>query len=171
MCWIGTKTDKKIADRDIPVSKIVYKKNNEFYSVYHHFKYELNKVYKTDLTCCDCWANSEYVTISIGFHCWKANTNIPTLTNTYYIISSNWTGNCKYIGLISINAKILPECYDIAIIEGIIPKGSIYYINDMDDIVSESVMFTKQLKYIKVKNDDKTELINTEVDNLINNYK
>ena len=32
----------------------------------------------------------------------------------------------------------------------------LFLINDMDDIVSKSVMFTKQLKYIKVKNDDKT---------------
>ena len=157
MCWIGTKTDKKIADRDIPVSKIVYKKDNEFYSVYHHFKYELHKTYKTTLTGCDCWAYVDLLTISTGFHCWRANINTPTITNNYYIIDSNWTDHYKYIGINSIIARILPEHYDLAIIEGIIPKGSMYYINNIDDIVSESVMFTKQLKYIKVKNDDKTE--------------
>ena len=47
MCWVGNTEDKKIAEKNIPIIKICFKKAGKIISLFYNFEYVLNKVYTT----------------------------------------------------------------------------------------------------------------------------
>ena len=120
MCWIGNTKDKKIAEKNIPIIKICFKKAGKIISLIYNFEYVLNKVYTTKLI-------TEFPsTINHGFHSYAKECE---LQNFVYIYNDNLYLVSRYIPIYLVN--------------GYIPKGSIYYINTHYEIVSNSIVLTK----------------------------
>ena len=138
MCWIGYGEEQHslIAEEDIPCFKILeYVKNIGLVSYYYEFHYNLNELYKCDFSC---KYDFEYglFRINKGFHSYSVDCVIDCLDEDYFRIFSKS------------NDSLLLDLYhnddcnyrDIYIASCIIPKGSIYNINEDGEIVSNQII-------------------------------
>lgn len=133
MCWRG-KDDRKIAKKDIPVFKIVYK-NPEvgLVSCYRYFRYKVGSIYSSRIKK---KSMVSHVCITNGLH---------SFSNSCKIIEGDrW---------IDINYKTLElDDYDkdgklkLYKLECVIPRGSAYYKNDHGEIVSSRLKILKAEK-------------------------
>lgn len=142
MCW---KTNENIflqpikTKGDIPVFKICRHISNRNYiiSAHQNFSYNLNKVYTLegpDMTLVLPTVNWTTTIASIyeGFHSYITDCKLY----------DNLVGHIYVMG---INAERI-GCYDkshIVKVFGYIPKGSIYYINEKGECVSNSICLTE----------------------------
>lgn len=146
MCWSSKKAIAKIANEDIECFKLMLQdESNIIYSFYEEFIYELNKLYKTDIELIKTNKNT-YNVILQGFHSYsnkvKYEINNINFNNTVklYIFTDKTRINltniyAKYSYLL---AKGMPARLVIA--NCVIPKGSTYYINENEEIVSNQIM-------------------------------
>jgi len=143
MCWIGSKSDKKIAEEDVIVYKAVYKEYNEqrFFSPLMGFEYTTNKVYSSGPL------NPEYiyphffgrVEIREGLHSFSTN----VLEHARRLGK-----HTLYIGgfhFIIRNSQLLciKGDFKLVILKCIIPKGTVYYKNGYE-LVSEKLIVTDE---------------------------
>ena len=108
MCWISTELDKKVAEHDITVYKIVLPNIRGIKSLFYKFWYLFNVTYRRTLNI--KLDGSKYC-ITEGFHSNKTKSQV-LFTNQFYF-------------------KKIVKC--------ILPKGTIYYINNNDEIVSNQI--------------------------------
>lgn len=108
MCWISTELDKKVAEHDITVYKIVLPNIRGIKSLFYKFWYLFNMTYRG--TFAIKLVGSEYC-ITEGFHSYKTKSQV-LFANQFYF-------------------KKIVKC--------ILPKGTIYYINNNDEIVSNQI--------------------------------
>lgn len=152
MCWISQNAIANIANEDIESFKIVLlSKNNTIHSYYREFEYELNKLYKTELEIVKnrgfCYGYNalltNYTAIFQGFHSY---TNDVKYRIVYYDM-------IKMIGVINNKTNDVIQSYIIdsslydkkilvksVIANCIIPKGSTYYVNHKEEIVSNQLI-------------------------------
>lgn len=134
MCWIG-KDDRKIAKKDIPVFKIVYK-NPEvgLVSCYRYFRYKVGSIYSSRIKK---KSMVSHVCITNGLH--------------------SFSNSCKIIEdereSIDINYKTLAlDVYDkdgklkLYKLKCVIPKRSAYYENNRGELVSSRLKILKAIK-------------------------
>lgn len=108
MCWKSTKLDKKVAEHDITVYKIVLPNTRGIKSLFYKFWYLFNVTYRGTLNI--KLVDSEYC-ITEGFHSYKTKSQVLFVNQFYF--------------------KKIVKC--------ILPKGTIYYINNNDAIVSNQI--------------------------------
>ena len=143
MCWEGRITDKKVAEKDITVKKILdsvcpglFIKSRYFAPYYKDFEYEIGKVYETEITPVEYEDRKGWCSISEGFHSYSMKLKI----------SKSCQGRDVYI--ISPNGRILNFLFGIspmAVMECVIPKSTVYWENDLGEIVSEKLIVKKEL--------------------------
>ena len=138
MCWAG-RVEKRIADKDITVYKVITHNGVVYASYYTNFTYEVGKRYDGGKLIPQ--GSSDYGVISRGFHSYSAE-------NTHIRLS----GDCG----IKVHARIYlnnpsqfidgydERWYGTFLMACSIPKGTIYYENDRGEIVSESI-FVKEI--------------------------
>lgn len=154
MCWVSFKPWKQeVATRDIECFKICKLIDNKIYSFYKKFEYQLNTKYKEKLIFSQRIAekltgNGQliYYEINEGFHSYSNKCKIEVSLESSivrFINVVNITGNiCNLNECISLNKypnTILLKC--------IIPKDSIYYINEYNEIASN---YIKPIKIEKI---------------------
>ena len=129
MCWFTTKPPKeKIAKKDIKVQKILYEKSNgELFSPC--YPYQNWKVYKEGIKLKLSVKNIEncLYTIDEGYHSVKK------------IVIQN--DNCFTEGRFGRLSNFMAKSALYRICNFIIPKGTKYYINIDNEIVSETIKF------------------------------
>ena len=108
MCWTNTELDKKVAEHDITVYKIVLPCSRGAKSLFYKFWYLFNITYRETLDI--TLVGSEYC-IADGFHSYKTKSRV-LFANQFYF-------------------KKIVKC--------ILPKGTIYYINNNNEIVSNQI--------------------------------
>ena len=108
MCWISTELDKKVAEHDITVYKIVLPNIRGVKSLFYKFWYLFNMTYRGTFNI--KLDGSEYC-ITEGFHSYKTKSQV-LFANKFYF-------------------KKIVKC--------ILPKGTIYYINNNNEIVSNQI--------------------------------
>lgn len=142
MCWNSRNAIAKIADNDIECFKIVLLyRHNTICSYYQEFKYELNKLYKTELNVTKY--RSGFTSILQGFHSYSNELEYDIITyNMIPLIKvfNNKTNNILQSYIIHStlsNKNILTKT---VIANCIIPKGSVYYINKSEEIVSDQLI-------------------------------
>lgn len=141
MCWTSYHNPEiHKAEKDISCYKIVNRNLTSFY--YTDFPYKLNEIHITELDAPKF--NTFNFIISKGFHSYS-----PNQCKIEYYKRKNKPG--LYIGSIyTIYSKkaILDSlpANDTVILECVIPKDSLYYINEHGEIVSNRI---KPLKVIK----------------------
>lgn len=142
MCWTSYYNPEiRKAEKDIPCYKIVNRDLTSYY--YTNFPYELNEIFTTELDTPRF--NIYSFVISKGFHSYSHNK-----CRIKYEVTKNKSG--LYTGSYTIYSKTsvfildaLPADYTV-ILECVIPKDSLYYINGIGEIVSNRI---KPLKVIK----------------------
>ena len=126
MCWISNiPVRENIAKEDIPIFKVCLYLNNNIVSYYRNFIYILDRIYNTNIRFVSKQA------IVNGFHSYSSkHCQIKiTLSNILSILNKN--RNLKLDDFIYHN--------NIIRVNGIIPKGSKYYLNDKGEYVSNSI--------------------------------
>lgn len=144
MCWTTSiRPQIKIATENIPVYKIVDKKGgfwfwSTFSSYYYGFIYKLHKRYSEKIGGIRDLRTGVYA-IDKGIHSYH---------NTLTSISTSKYGD-RWIR--SFNGEILDNyCRfgNVVRVQGYIPKGSKYYLNENGECISEQIVLTK---YNKIK--------------------
>lgn len=134
MCWISKTLEKKIANEDIKVFKVGRVNAGEFISYYRDFKYEFNRLYRTDIFILrDLDNNTNY--IFDGFHSYNSKT-------CRYVKSTDtgqWDVFFGSMFIDSINSDCSP-------VECTIPKHSEYYENEHGEIVSNQIIIKSVLE-------------------------
>ena len=166
MCWTAIETKDKIekyADVDIPIYKVLVKKNhrlfkNRYEAPYVKFRYKLNKTYKTNIV-----VNKDgNYSINKAFHSFDANfvsekDSYETIT---HIINPKDKTIKKSNGYVIVFSNLI-DCYEIGrkefknkkyvLMKGYIPKGSCYYENKWGIIASSSIVITEEIPNTKQK--------------------
>lgn len=143
MCWIGKITGFRIAFKDVPVIKVCYKSKHisGYLSKIRDYVYDLNKTEKARLNISHYKEQKGFLLeINEGLHSYAARDFWKKWTK-YYNVS-------RIIGLINNNVN----GYNYLV--GFVPKGSIYFINDSGEIVSNKLKLVYDLSTKVTKSGD-----------------
>ena len=130
MCWKSKLVPKRlVAKRDIPITKILAPNMCAYF--FRGFQYDLHKQYLTELKepRWDCVLD-KYI-INHGFHSYSKKVKMAI--------------DEDYIHVFYPSCGVALAVYSSVanIVNGIIPKGSHYYLNDDGEYVSDSIIITK----------------------------
>ena len=127
MCWITNITPQsKLAEEDIPVFKIVRKSLRAYYQ---EFQYSIGRVFKTEINV-PIFNSYEIFFINEGFHSYSAKECTAITTEESY----------KPIIKVYHTFYKLGSYIDACILECVIPKGSVYYLNGRGEYVSDHIL-------------------------------
>jgi hypothetical protein len=130
MCWYTkSKTIRvKVAEEDILVVKGLNRKNDEeFYSPIFRFYWKKGVVYHSILSGPKADISKETFSISEGFH---------SCTKLIYV--DDYMDGIPFTKMINeFGRTVLCRKYDI--VNAVIPKGALYYVNEEGDYVSNQL--------------------------------
>lgn len=132
MCWIGDYKNLKKTEKDIPVFKILYRSSETttLFSIYQNFPYMLHKKVVSRVEV-ESWINTTVCRISEAIHSYS-----PELIH----IKSSSLSYRVFIYYLNEWLDIFPTDGSYVRVNGIIPKGSTYAINDRGEYVSDSII-------------------------------
>lgn len=139
MCWRAFKAEKKIAQKDFNVYKVLMTKEKDsiLISPFRYFPYCLGKEYKAEIHVEEAIFHYEKDTIDEGLHCYSEECMVKEF--------------CKSIAVGNHYGALL-ECYTIGfyssrafpvVVKCTIPKGTAYYENGNGEIVTEKYILNK----------------------------
>ena len=155
MCWKSNSIKQLISDGKFKIFKICQIKSNNIIQSYYFdkFKYDLNKQYKTDTV----------IMKKEDFDFSKRTLNPLEYSSEYYGFNGfhSYLNTCKCYELDGVllvydTPEIIldlysKEYYNLIMVEGYIPEGSTYYINEHKEIISNSIVLTKiKVNYYKL---------------------
>ena len=134
MCWTSTREIKaKIAvDNNISIYKLVILLTDNLYSAYKGFPYELNEEYSLYAPCFNILTKMfDFYQKNVGFHSYH-----PEMTKT--------TEDSLFVNIYDENNELLDRLYrkNIVRVNGYIPKGASYFLNDRGEYVSDKIYLT-----------------------------
>ena len=143
MCWHGILKNRKIATEDLKCYKIVIKFNYEpFFRPYFRCNdspmiYEVGKTYYGKTCPTKDMEDTDLITIHEGIHCYDLSVHI------FY--RDKYEVNCLlpcgiFLKLGTFSSRT--DCKAV-LVECTIPKGTLYYINDKGEIVTEKLIINK----------------------------
>ena len=127
MCWSNHLIpDLQIAKEDIPIFKVL---NDDFSAYYLDFTYNLNEEYKTVL---------DDPTFIRRYSSWIVNSGFHSYSTSCVIIKQSINSICIH----SPRSVVNDYYHNFLVVDGIIPKGAQYYLNDDGEYVSDKIMLT-----------------------------
>ena len=130
MCWKSKLMPQKlVAKRDIPIVKILAPNMCAYF--FRGFQYDLNKRYLTKLEKPKWNLLHDNYIINHGFHSYSKKVKMAIDEDYIHVF---YPSCGVYMTVYSSVANI---------VNGIIPKGSHYYLNDDGEYVSDSIIITK----------------------------
>lgn len=140
MCWMSKNIPTILtADKDIKVYKVLYlTEDGEYTSMYMDYSYVQGRT--ENEVALRVWEGMMY-TISRGYHSYANNVKfeIKPETNSLFV----YTSYGAYLDNTVIN---LYDGKKACICEFVIPKGTRYYKNEYEEIVSETIKFVGEVK-------------------------
>lgn len=164
MCWVSYKPwQQEVATRDIECFKICNLIDNKIYSLYQKFEYQLNTVYKAKLSFKKQIVVKTGKVISYeiieGIHSYSTKCRLKQVLVSategckelrfLKIIKDEPLLHCMYLGLHHYEDEVPLDCIcldshpNAVLVKCIIPEGSIYFINEDEEIVSNQIILTK----------------------------
>lgn len=142
MCWIGKAKDRKIATEDIKTKKIVDLFEGRYYGYYQiWFEYGLGKTYTAKISPRE-WVNDDTKrVIDVGLHSYAWDIEMKSLCGGDIQVRCPRPlgGQTTYTNRHGFgNGKI-------AVMECTIPKGTVYWENQVGEIVSEKLIIEEEI--------------------------
>lgn len=139
MCWRAFKAEKKIAQKDFNVYKVLMTKEKDsiLISPFRYFPYCLGKEYKAEIHVEEAIFPYEKDTIDEGLHCYSEECMVKDVYKS--IAVSNHYGQT----LECYTAEFYRLGTSLVVIKCTIPKGSAYYENGNGEIVTEKYTLDK----------------------------
>lgn len=139
MCWSSfSKPELKVAENNIPVTKIVKIKQNIIRAYYEDkFVYSVNETYHSKIKLESPYSKVDYYRITEGFHSYKSSCPI-TLSKSFFCTTLN-VGYPNEDGELEQYCMTCNSYRTLGIMSCIIPKGSKYYENEDGEIVSNTI--------------------------------
>ena len=143
MCWHGILKNRKIATEDLKCYKIVLKFNYEpFFRPYFRCNdspmiYEVGETYYGKICPSKAMEDTDLITIHEGIHCYDLSVHI-FYKDKYEVSYLLPCGIFLKIGTFLSRT----DCKAV-LVECTIPKGTLYYINDKGEIVTEKLIINK----------------------------
>lgn len=139
MCWRAFKAEKKIAQKDFNVYKVLMRnvENSLLVSPFRYFPYCLGKEYKAEIHVEEAIFHYEKDTIDEGLHCYSEECMVKefcksiAVGNHYGALLECYTGEFYRLG----TSPVVVKCT--------IPKGTAYYENGNGEIVTEKYILNK----------------------------
>ncbi len=127
MCWKCSRAGLKVAEKDIPVFKILFKWTDDFLEAYYNeFYYCTGIEYSGELDVAREFPGHYYI-VDRGFHSYSPKCVITATRDTILI-----TWGMETLDYFDRNCNLVrADC--------IIPKGSKYYVNDRGEYVSDHI--------------------------------
>ena len=156
MCWVSYKPWKQeVATRDIECFKICELIDNKICSLYQGFEYQLNTAYKAKLIFSKSIVAKTGKVISYeiteGIHSYSTECKLKRVS----VLNSDALAAVEYNEVEFLNViknESLMDCISLGLhpnavlVKCIIPEGSIYFINECGEIVSNQIILTKVAK-------------------------
>lgn len=146
MCWASKTLTMHISDGKVKVFKVCTLNNNGEISGYYYkwFKYVLNQEYQTNINIHSTIYSIENQTHigNEGFHSYSAKECLLETNNEGFDVYNKKT-NFLITGYNSYT--------NIVVVEGYLPKGTTYYINQDGEIISDRIILEKithQIEYV-----------------------
>lgn len=132
MCWLTYKEENskcKVATEDIPIYKILH---TTLQSIYRFHEYSLNKVYNETMVTHAYRINVSTYSVTLGYHSYSPEmTYIKCgLNGVFWVCESKGT-------------RLDTFTYNMIRVNGFIPKGSHYFLNEKGEYVSDSIVLTE----------------------------
>ena len=153
MCWTTRFEQHKhqiVAKENIPVIKVLAKKDDSLFAPYYDMEYKLNKVCKAKIHFLNT-PSDRTMYIEQGLHCFNKSRidldnifiNLDEKCNIHKIkiAYKDWKDTYYPMGIYSI--------YDVAVVEGYIPAGTEYYENELGNIVTSKLVLTNEIEINK----------------------
>ena len=173
MCWNGLKSDKRIAEKDITVYKVlnVLKRNGEkpqYISPFLKTPYVFGKLYSECLNInyftrgSSGYNNGEGIFIDRGIHCFDGEVYVVKMpsvfpnpsknlmfkvTNKHNIFDTMWS---FYPEFMTCEETLMHIARIPVVVKCTIPEGATYYVNKRGAIVTTKIRFEKDLGQPKV---------------------
>lgn len=150
MCWVSYKPWKQeVATRDIECFKICELIDNKICSLYQEFEYQLNTTYKAKLIFSKSIVVKTGKVISYeiteGIHSYSTKCKLKRIFSP-----DAEEQKIKYLKVIKNESLLDCICLNLhpnaVLVKCIIPEGSIYFINEDEEIVSNQIILTKVAK-------------------------
>lgn len=150
MCWISYRPWKQeVATRDIECFKICELIDNKICSLYQKFEYQLNTAYKAKLIFSKriVAKTSKVLSYEIteGIHSYSTKCKLKRI-----FPPDAEERKIKYLKVIKNESLLDCICLNLhpnaVLVKCIIPEGSIYFINEDEEIVSNQIILTKVTK-------------------------
>lgn len=169
MCWIGKETDKRVSKEDTKVFKVLYTKprgwcdldrrfTRYFLSPYYRFYYVLNKLYESEVEVnkpLEIVPYSQYDgiverrNIHKALHCYSSEMctwdwigyDLVTVKKKDRIFEQ------QLVNYPIVDNRNGEQCRVAAIVEGVIPAGTEYWLNDKGEIAT-SKLILREIKKI-----------------------
>lgn len=150
MCWISYKPWKQeVATRDIECFKICELIDNKIHSLYQGFEYQLNTAYKAKLIFSKSIVAKTGKVLSYeiteGIHSYSTECKLKRI-----FPPDAEERKIKYLKVIKNESLLDCICVSLhpnaVLVKCIIPEGSIYFINECGEIVSNQIILTKVAK-------------------------
>lgn len=149
MCWESYSLPvKKIADKDITVYKILKEitgSNKICSPIYDEWEWTIDDVYRGDKPNPNCVYEYDICLCHKPKKMWTIKEGLHSLRSKPYFIRYASIG-CWWKSSID-NHPIFQASYNEHVYECIIPKGSIYYENEIGDIVSNALIIKGKVSY------------------------
>lgn len=162
MCWIGKRSDKKVAKTDIGVQKVLMMRDKDvdrFLSPYRYEVYTANEEKKHTIVVNDKIVDElkeDLIRIDIGLHSYSRECKIEKtqrkplsndfLMNFLIVYPKNYDKSKLFGGTYTYSDRIIYSLRRIPVmVKAIIPKDTIYYENKRGEIVSEKLVITNKI--------------------------
>ena len=151
MCWLGSDAEAKgrIADKDITVYKVMVKrriinKGWELFSPFKDMKYELYQRYESVIRPIKPLTTN---IIEQGLHCYSEDCYIASTNDSNMFVFHRYVDTTSLGSYYAFGDAQYP-----VLCEGVIPKGTKYYINDGGEIVTEKLILERYINVDKICN-------------------
>ena len=155
MCWVSNKKTTLFSDGTVHIIKVCRIVNGKLYGYWRDkFKYELNTPF---------WTNNVHIVFdpeykiysgSKGFHSYDVT---KCFVKPHCIIEPTLEVLCRGdFDDKSLANYLLVESYEeklgACLVEGFIPNGAAYYVNEFGEIISEAIELTKIIPIDEINN-------------------
>ena len=147
MCWIGRLKDRRIAEKDVTVYKILSKDMDGNYTApYRHTRYAIGKKYMVEVKPYHSGFSYDNCHIHEGLHSFSGNCLVQYGSTVDAYIYNERVQFLYSINVCLTSLAVIAKCT--------IPQGSEYYQNEHGEIVSEELIINEvyeSLPYLRVR--------------------